>query len=120
MIIGEGASGGALGIGVGDKILMLNNSWYSVISPENCSTILWGNWDNKETEADSLNTYDFGKYYVILPNTVPWSLKDYLKSRSGQKVEEGFSYNSGTNTEWETIDSLRKLIVEHVDPNFKP
>ena len=42
VIIGEGASGGALGIGVGDKILMLNNSWYSVISPENCSTILWG------------------------------------------------------------------------------
>jgi acetyl-CoA carboxylase carboxyl transferase subunit alpha len=54
VIIGEGASGGALGIGVGDKILMLNNSWYSVISPENCSTILWGNWDNKETAADAL------------------------------------------------------------------
>jgi len=54
VIIGEGASGGALGIGVGDKILMLNNAWYSVISPENCSTILWGNWDYKETAADAL------------------------------------------------------------------
>tara|TARA_B100001758_G_C18416716_1_gene620652 strand:+ start:860 stop:1813 length:954 start_codon:yes stop_codon:yes gene_type:complete len=54
VIIGEGASGGALGIGVGDKILMLNNSWYSVISPENCSTILWGNWENKETAANAL------------------------------------------------------------------
>ena len=54
IIIGEGASGGALGIGVGDKILMLNNSWYSVISPENCSTILWGNWEHKETAADVL------------------------------------------------------------------
>lgn len=54
VIIGEGASGGALGIGVGDKILMLNNSWYSVISPENCSTILWGNWEHKETAADAL------------------------------------------------------------------
>jgi len=54
VIIGEGASGGALGIGVGDKILMLNNAWYSVISPENCSTILWGNWDNKETAANAL------------------------------------------------------------------
>jgi acetyl-CoA carboxylase carboxyl transferase subunit alpha len=54
LIIGEGASGGALGIGVGDKILMLNNSWYSVISPENCSTILWGNWEHKETAADAL------------------------------------------------------------------
>jgi acetyl-CoA carboxylase carboxyl transferase subunit alpha len=54
VIIGEGASGGALGIGVGDKVLMLNNAWYSVISPENCSTILWGNWYNKEAAADSL------------------------------------------------------------------
>jgi len=54
VIIGEGASGGALGIGVGDKILMLNNAWYSVISPENCSTILWGNWDHKEEAADAL------------------------------------------------------------------
>jgi len=54
VIIGEGASGGASGIGVGDKILMLNNAWYSVISPENCSTILWGNWDHKETAADAL------------------------------------------------------------------
>jgi len=54
VIIGEGASGGALGIGVGDKILMLNNAWYSVISPENCSTILWGSWEHKETAADAL------------------------------------------------------------------
>ncbi|MFT6440560.1 MAG: acetyl-CoA carboxylase carboxyl transferase subunit alpha [Salibacteraceae bacterium] len=54
IIIGEGASGGALGIGVGDKVLMLENAWYSVISPENCSAILWRNWDHKETAADSL------------------------------------------------------------------
>jgi len=54
VIIGEGASGGALGIGVGDHVLMLNNSWYSVISPENCSTILWRSWDFKEKAADSL------------------------------------------------------------------
>ena len=54
VIIGEGASGGALGIGVGDKIIMLNNAWYSVISPENCSTILWGNWEHKATAADAL------------------------------------------------------------------
>jgi acetyl-CoA carboxylase carboxyl transferase subunit alpha len=54
VIIGEGASGGALGIGVGDKILMLNNAWYSVISPENCSTILWRSWDYKEIAADAL------------------------------------------------------------------
>lgn len=54
VIIGEGASGGALGIGVGDKVLMMENSWYSVISPENCSTILWRSWDYKEQAADAL------------------------------------------------------------------
>ncbi len=54
VIIGEGASGGALGIGVGDKVLMLENAWYSVISPENCSTILWRNWDHKVEAAEAL------------------------------------------------------------------
>ena len=54
IIIGEGASGGALGIGIGDKVLMLENSWYSVISPENCSTILWKTWENKEKAAEVL------------------------------------------------------------------
>jgi acetyl-CoA carboxylase carboxyl transferase subunit alpha len=53
-IIGEGASGGALGIGVGDKVFMLENTWYSVISPESCSSILWRNWDNKEMAAEAL------------------------------------------------------------------
>jgi acetyl-CoA carboxylase carboxyl transferase subunit alpha len=54
VIIGEGASGGALGIGVGDKVLMMENSWYSVISPENCSTILWRSWAQKEIAAEQL------------------------------------------------------------------
>ena len=54
IIIGEGASGGALGIGVGDKVLMLENTWYSVISPESCSSILWRSWDHKETAAEAL------------------------------------------------------------------
>src|SRR6201982_950167 len=54
IIIGEGASGGALGIGIGDKVLMLENTWYSVISPESCSSILWRNWDNKERAAEAL------------------------------------------------------------------
>jgi len=53
-IIGEGASGGALGIGVGDRILMLENCWYSVISPESCSSILWRSWDYKEQAAEAL------------------------------------------------------------------
>jgi acetyl-CoA carboxylase carboxyl transferase subunit alpha len=54
MIIGEGASGGALGIGVGDKVVMLENTWYSVISPESCSSILWRSWEYKEQAADAL------------------------------------------------------------------
>ncbi len=54
IIIGEGASGGALGIAIGDKVLMLENSWYSVISPENCSTILWRSWEYKEQAAEAL------------------------------------------------------------------
>ena len=54
IIIGEGASGGALGIGVGDRVLMMENTWYSVISPESCSSILWRNWQNKETAAEQL------------------------------------------------------------------
>ncbi len=54
IVIGEGASGGALGIAVGDRVLMMENTWYSVISPENCSTILWRSWDYKEQAADAL------------------------------------------------------------------
>ena len=54
IIIGEGASGGALGIGIGDKVIMLENTWYSVISPESCSSILWRSWDYKENAASAL------------------------------------------------------------------
>lgn len=54
VIIGEGASGGALGIGIGDRILMLENTWYSVISPESCSSILWHTWEHKEKAAEAL------------------------------------------------------------------
>ena len=54
VIIGEGASGGALGIGIGDKVMMLENTWYSVISPESCSSILWRDWDHKKEAAEAL------------------------------------------------------------------
>jgi acetyl-CoA carboxylase carboxyl transferase subunit alpha len=54
IIIGEGASGGAIGLGIGDRILMLENAWYSVISPESCSSILWRSWDYKEQAAEAL------------------------------------------------------------------
>ncbi len=67
IIIGEGASGGALGIGVGDKVMMLENSWYSVISPENCSTILWRSWDYKEkaTEVLKLTSVDMKELKIV-------------------------------------------------------
>lgn len=54
VVIGEGASGGALGIGIGDRVLMLENTWYSVISPESCSSILWRSWEHKEKAAEAL------------------------------------------------------------------
>ena len=54
VVIGEGASGGAIGIGIGDKVLMMANTWYSVISPESCSSILWKSWDQKELAAQLL------------------------------------------------------------------
>ena len=67
IIIGEGASGGALGIGVGNKVLMLENTWYSVISPESCSSILWRSWEYKEQAAEALKltATDMKKHKVI-------------------------------------------------------
>lgn len=72
VVIGEGASGGALGIGVGDKILMLENSWYSVISPESCSSILWRTWDFKEQAAEVLQlTATDLKFHGIIDEIIP-------------------------------------------------
>ncbi len=67
VIIGEGASGGAIGIGIGDRILMLENAWYSVISPESCSSILWRSWDYKEQAAEALKltAEDLIKFNII-------------------------------------------------------
>ncbi len=73
------------------------------------------------TETDALNTIDLGNYYAILPS-VSFSNKtdDYLNHHQAVPVPEGFKYNSGTNSEWETVESLRAKIVEHVDSNFNP
>ena len=67
IVIGEGASGGALGIGVGDRVFMLENTWYSVISPESCSSILWRSWEFKEQAAEALKltSYDMKKNKLI-------------------------------------------------------
>jgi acetyl-CoA carboxylase carboxyl transferase subunit alpha len=82
VIIGEGASGGALGIGVGDRVLMLENTWYTVISPESCSSILWRSWDQKETAAEQLkltpdHMYEFGLIDAIVPEPIGGAHWDY-------------------------------------------
>lgn len=71
------------------------------------------------TSSDSYNTYDLGKYYVIVPTQPTPALRDFLFQNNHKKVKEGFSYTSGENTEWETVESLRSLILEHVNPDFK-
>lgn len=70
------------------------------------------------TSSDSFTTYDLGKYYVILPQVPNWNLEEYIAHFNAKLVERGFKYTSGENTEWETVDSLRKLIKEHVDTSF--
>ncbi|WP_293302812.1 UDP-N-acetylglucosamine 4,6-dehydratase (inverting) [Pedobacter sp. UBA4863] len=70
------------------------------------------------TPSDSFYTYDLGKYYTILPSTHKWSLDDFKKEFGAKLVKAGFAYNSGENTEWETVNSLRSLIREHVDSSF--
>jgi acetyl-CoA carboxylase carboxyl transferase subunit alpha len=72
VIIGEGASGGALGIGVGDRVYMMENTWYTVISPESCSSILWRSWDKKEVAAEQLKlTADHMKSFGLVDGIIP-------------------------------------------------
>lgn len=99
VIIGEGASGGALGIGIGDKVLMLEHSWYSVISPENCSAILWRTWDYKERAAECLrltgsDMLQNGLIDGIIPEPMggahqdPAAMAEILKDRILHDLEE--------------------------------
>ena len=72
VIIGEGASGGALGIGVGDRVYMMENTWYTVISPESCSSILWRSWDKKEIAAEQLRlTADHMLKFGLIDGIIP-------------------------------------------------
>src|SRR6218665_1072952 len=90
VIIGEGASGGALGIGVGDKVFMMENTWYTVISPESCSSILWRSWDKKEIAAEQLRLTSekmlgFGLIDGIIPEPVGGAHWDYDEAAQKQK-----------------------------------
>ncbi len=92
IIIGEGASGGALGIGIGDKVLMLENTWYSVISPESCSSILWRSWNFKETAAEALKltSYDMNKNGLIdgvIPEPFGGAHRNHLEIFETVKLE---------------------------------
>ncbi len=70
------------------------------------------------TASDSFYSYDLGKYFVIIPATHKWLLEDFIQQFNAVKVAYGFSYNSGDNKEWETVETLRALIKEHVDASF--
>lgn len=70
------------------------------------------------TSSDSFTTYDLGKYYAILPQRPIFNLDKYITKFDAKIVPQGFNYNSGENTEWETVESLRELIIKYVDPNF--
>jgi UDP-N-acetylglucosamine 4,6-dehydratase/5-epimerase len=71
------------------------------------------------TASDSFSTYDVGKYYVILPQITNWNLNDFQNHFKATKVAEGFNYSSRTNTDWLTVDDLRKLIKEQISPDFE-
>lgn len=70
------------------------------------------------TSSDSFTTYDLGKYYAILPQKPNFNVAEFIKHFNAKIVPQGFNYNSGDNEDWETIESLRQLIVKHVDANF--
>ncbi len=85
VIIGEGASGGALGIGVGDRVFMMENTWYTVISPESCSSILWRSWDKKELAAEQLrltgkDMLEFGLVDGVIPEPLGGAHWDYMEA----------------------------------------
>jgi UDP-N-acetylglucosamine 4,6-dehydratase len=71
------------------------------------------------TDSDSYYTWDLGKYYTILPATHRWKLEEFVAKFNAKKVVPGFRYNSSENTEWDDVETLRKLIVEHVDSEFE-
>lgn len=70
------------------------------------------------TTSDSFSTYDLGKYYAILPQVPSFNVAEYVKTFNAKSVEIGFEYSSGKNTEWVDADAIRKLIKEHIDPDF--
>ena len=111
VIIGEGASGGALGIGVGNRILMLENAWYSVINPDSCSLILWRNRDKKEEAADAMkitaeDLIEFGIIDRIVPEPLGGAHKDPIQTAKNLK-----------RALVETLDDLGRKPVDSLSPD---
>jgi len=109
IIIGEGASGGALGIGAGDRVYMMENTWYTVISPESCSSILWRSWDKKETAADQLKLtadrmLEFGIIDGIIPEPAGGAHWDYAEAATHVK-----STILSTLTEFSALDPNTRI-----------
>ena len=130
-VIGEGASGGALGIGVGDKVFMLENTWYSVISPESCSSILWRSWDYKEKAAEALkltadHMNEFGLVDGIVkeplggahvdPESMAKTLKRHIKKELNELKE--LSAEDRINARVEKYSNMGKFIK--VEPVHEP
>lgn len=109
VIIGEGASGGALGIGVGDKVVMMENTWYTVISPESCSSILWRSWDKKEQAADQLkltgkDMLGFGLVDDVIPEPLGGAHWDYDEAAGILK-----NYLLGTLKDLEAMNERERI-----------
>tara|TARA_R110002072_G_scaffold14307_2_gene59686 strand:+ start:8048 stop:9001 length:954 start_codon:yes stop_codon:yes gene_type:complete len=114
VIIGEGASGGALGIGVGDKVLMLENTWYSVISPESCSSILWRSWEFKEQAAEALKltATDMKKQKLI-----DVIVKEPLGGAHSDKAKTFSTVANAISKEYEALKDLspKDLVEKRMD-----
>jgi acetyl-CoA carboxylase carboxyl transferase subunit alpha len=103
IVIGEGASGGALGIGIGDKVVMMENTWYSVISPESCSSILWRSWDYKMQAAEALKlTGDDMKGLGLVDDIIPEPL-------GGAHADRETTYANVKKFLTRELDKLQKL-----------
>lgn len=113
-IVGEGASGGALGIGIGDKVYMLEYSWYSVISPESCSSILWRSWDYKEKAADALKLTADDMYANKLIDGI---IKEPLGGAQNDPVEIASTLKQQILSDLNTLTKkdIKKVVSERID-----
>ncbi len=114
IVVGEGASGGALGIGVGDKVLMLENTWYSVISPESCSSILWRSWEYKEQAAEALKLTAIDMKKLKLVDEI---IKEPLGGAHRDRKKTFLSVSNAITKHYEALKNLspKDLVSQRMD-----